>query len=192
MIVGQSGSCKTTTLMELMCDYFDAGYEVLYNYETTDIRDIDGLVKFVEDIVRIDKKILVAIDNAHKEETYSIFYFVDKLSYLLSGRKLKIIMTAGKSEFDWLLNGLGNAEEKIVKSIRKVCAGPNFIYPLPNFTKEEVKELVECYFDTVGDEKLVDEITEEVYSYTKGDPVKIKFSILDRRLEQDVAEISGH
>ncbi|MFZ0512564.1 MAG: hypothetical protein WAM14_13230, partial [Candidatus Nitrosopolaris sp.] len=55
-----------------------------------------------------------------------------------------------------------------------------------------VKELVECYSDTVGDEKIVGEITEEISSYTKGDPVKIKFSILDRRLEQNVAEMAGH
>jgi hypothetical protein len=192
VIVGQPRTSKTTILMELMCDYFDAGYEVLYNYGTTEIRNVDGLVNFVEEILSLDKKILVAIDNVHKKETYSIFYFVDKLSYSLSGRKLKIIMTARKPEFDRLLNRLDNAEEKIMKSIRKVCAEPNLIFPPPYFTKEEVKELVECYSDIVDDEKIVDEITEEIYSYTKGDPVKVKFSILDRRLEQDVAEISGH
>ena len=190
LIVGQSGTSKTTVLMELMCDYFDAGYEVLYNYGTTDIRNVDGLVTFVEDILRMDKKILVAIDNVHREEKYPIFYFIDKLSYLLSGRKLKIIMTARTPEFDWLLNGL-NVEEGMRRSIRKLYAEPNFIYQVPYFTKEEVKELVEQYCGTVGDEKLVGEITEEIYGYTKGDPVKVKFSILDRRLEQYVAEMSG-
>jgi hypothetical protein len=176
LIVGQPGSSKTTILMELMCDYFDAGYEVLYNYGTTDIRNVDGLVNFIEDILRSDdKKILVAIDNAHREATYPIFYFVDKLSYPLLADKLKIIMTTRKP---------------IIKSITKLHAGSNFIYHLPDFTKEEVKELVKRYLETNGDEKLVDGITEEIYNYTKGDPMMVKFYVLDRRLEQDVTEMS--
>lgn len=175
LIVGQSGSSKTTILMELMCDYFHAGYEVLYNYGTTDIKNVDGLMNFIEDILRSDKKILVAIDNAHREETYPIFYFVDELSYPLLASKLKIIMTTRKP---------------IRKSITKLHAGPNFIYHLPDFTKEEVKELVKRYSETDGDEKLVEEITEEIYNYTKGDPPMVKFYVLDRRLEQDVTEMS--
>jgi hypothetical protein len=161
------------------------------NYGTTDIRNVDELVNFVEDILRMDKKILVAIDNVHMEQTYSIFYFIDKLSYSPLGRNLKIIMTARKPEFDRLLDGLENVEEGIRKSIKKLYAEPNFIYQLPYFTKQEVKELVKRYSGTVGDEKLVGAITEEIYSYTKGDLVKVKFSILDRRLEQYVAEMSG-
>ncbi|HYV52907.1 MAG TPA: hypothetical protein VE971_06385, partial [Candidatus Eisenbacteria bacterium] len=172
LIVGPSGSSKTTILMELMCDYFDAGYEVLYNYGTMDIKNVDGLVAFIEDILRSDKKILVAIDNAHWVETYPIFYFVHKLSYSLLGSKLKIIMTTRKP---------------IIKSITKLYAGP--IYHLPDFTKEEVKELVKRYSETAGDEKLVDE-TEEIYNYTKGNPLMFKFYVLDRRLEQDVTEMS--
>ncbi len=88
------GDYLSATLMELMCDYFDAGYEVLYNYGVTDIRNADGLVNFIEDILRNDQKILVAIDNAHKEKTYSIFYFIDKVSNSQLTKKLKIIMTA--------------------------------------------------------------------------------------------------
>jgi 1-aminocyclopropane-1-carboxylate deaminase/D-cysteine desulfhydrase-like pyridoxal-dependent ACC family enzyme len=80
LILGQSGSSKTTILMELICDYFDEGYQVLYNDGMTEIRNVDGLMNFIEDILANDKKILVAIDNAHKEKTYSIFYFIDKLS----------------------------------------------------------------------------------------------------------------
>jgi hypothetical protein len=169
------GSSKTTILMELMCDYSDAGYEVFYNYGTADIRNVDGLVNFVKDILRSDKKILVAIDNTHSKETYPIFYFVDKLSYPLLGSKLKIIMTTRKP---------------IRKLIAKLRAGPNFIYHLPDFTKEEIKELVKRYSETDGDEKIVDEIAEEIYNYTKGDPLMVKFYILDRRLEQDVTEMS--
>lgn len=40
--------------------------------------------------------------------------------------------------------------------------------------------------------KIITKITEEIYSCTKGDPVGVKFSILDRRLEHNVAEMSAH
>jgi tetratricopeptide (TPR) repeat protein len=188
LIIGASGSSKSTTLMELMCDYFDAGYEVLYNYGVTDIRNADGLVNFIEDILRNDKKILVAIDNAHKEKTYSIFYFIDKVSNSQLTKKLKIIMTARKPEFDWLLNGLDKVEEEIRKSIRKLNADPNFIYQLPYFTKEEIKEFIKRYSGII-DEKLTDKITEKIYDYTKGDPVMVKFSVFRQGLDRDVQEL---
>jgi hypothetical protein len=175
--------------MELMCDYFDDGYDVLYNYGMTDIRNVDGLINFVEDILMNDKKILVAIDNAHKEKTYSIFYFVDRLSNSLLAKKLKIVMTARKPEFDWLLNGLEQVEEEIRKPIKKLYTDPNFIYQLPYFTKEETKEFVKRYSET-ADENLKDKITEEIYHGTKGDPVMVMFYVFGGGLEQNVAEMS--
>lgn len=189
LIVGQSGISKSTILMELICDYFHDGYDVLYNYGMTDIRNVDGLINFVEDILRNDKKILVAIDNAHTEKTYSIFYFVDRLSNSLLAKKLKIVMTARKPEFDWLLNGLEQVEEEIRKSIRKLYADSNFIYQLPYFNKEETKEFIKRYSGTV-DEKIIDKRAEDIYNYTKGDPVMVKFSVFGKGLEQDVAEMS--
>jgi tetratricopeptide (TPR) repeat protein len=189
LIVGQSGTSKTTILMELMCNYFDSGYEVLYNYGIADIRNVDGLVNYIEYLLRQDKKLLVAIDNAHKEKTYSIFYLIDKLSTSLLGKKLKIVMTARKPEFDWLLNGLEEVEEEIRKSIRKLYADSNFIYQLPYFNKEEIKEFIKRYSGTV-DEKIIDKRAEDIYNYTKGDPVMVKFSVFGKGLEQDVAEMS--
>ncbi|MGC1929244.1 MAG: hypothetical protein WA667_09740, partial [Candidatus Nitrosopolaris sp.] len=188
--MGQPGCSKSTILMELMCDYFDAGYEVLCNYGMTGIRNADGLVNFIEDVLKNDNKILVAIDNAHNEKTYSLFYFIDKVSNSLLTKKLKIIMTARQPDFDWLLDGLDKVEEEIRKSIRKLYADPNFIYQLPYFTKEEINEFVKRYSGIV-DEKINDKITEEIYDYTKGDPVMVKFSVFGKGLGQDVAEASS-
>jgi primosomal protein N' len=56
LLVGPPGSSKTTILMELMCDYFDAGYEILYNNEVTDIKNAYGLVNFIENRLRKEKK----------------------------------------------------------------------------------------------------------------------------------------
>jgi hypothetical protein len=188
MIVGQPGSSKSTILMELMCDYFDAGYEVLFNLGMTDIRNIDGLVNFIDDILKENKKILIAIDNAHNEKTFSIFNFIDKVSNSLLAGNLKIIMTARKPEGDWLSNGLDKVEEGIRKSIRKLCANPNFMYTLPYFTKEEIKEFVKRYMG--NEDARITNKTTEIYDYTKGDPIMVKFSVFGKGLEQDVAEMS--
>ncbi|MFY9799179.1 MAG: hypothetical protein WBZ36_06840 [Candidatus Nitrosopolaris sp.] len=86
-----------------------------------------------------------------------------------------------------MLNGLDKVEEEIRKSIRKLNADPNFIYQLPYFTKEEIKEFVKQYSGIV-DTKLTDKITEEIFDYTKGDPVMVRFSVIGKGLEQDVGD----
>lgn len=93
LIVGQSGSSKSTILMELMCDYFDAGYDVFYNYGMTDIKNEDGLVRFIECLLENGKKVLVAIDNGHEERMSSIFYVIDKLSTSTLSNNLRFTLT---------------------------------------------------------------------------------------------------
>jgi len=52
LIVGESGSSKSTILMELMCDYFDRGFEILYNYGNAEIRNVDKLINLIEVILK--------------------------------------------------------------------------------------------------------------------------------------------
>ena len=75
LIVGQSGSSKSTILMELMCDYFDAGYEIFYN-KVSGLKNIDGLVNFIECRLKMNEKILVAIDDAHNDRTMTLYDMV--------------------------------------------------------------------------------------------------------------------
>ncbi len=186
LIAGQSGSSKSTILMELMCDYFDSGYEVLYNIGVTEIRNADGLVNFIEDRLRCGEKILVATDNAHDEKNSSIFYVIDKLSNSQLAKNLKFIITARFPEFDWLLDSLDKVQEEVRKSIRKLIGNPKFIYDLPYFTREEIKDFMELYLGIIDDEKSL-----EIYDYTKGDPIMVKFSVFGHGLEQDVEEMAS-
>jgi ABC-type multidrug transport system fused ATPase/permease subunit len=55
LIIGQSGSSKSTILMELMCDYFDAGYEIFFNRDKG-ISEPDGLVNFIESRLKMNEK----------------------------------------------------------------------------------------------------------------------------------------
>ena len=94
LIIGQSGRLKSTILMELMCDYFDAGYEIFYNEGMSELKNIDGLVNFIESRLKMNERILVAIDDAHNDRTNPIFYVIDKLSNSELTTDLRFIITA--------------------------------------------------------------------------------------------------
>jgi ABC-type multidrug transport system fused ATPase/permease subunit len=100
LIVGESGTSKSTTLMEIMCDYFDKGFKILYNYGDTEIKNVDRLISLIEAILKDGNKVLVAIDNVHEERTSSIFYVIDKLYNFRLASNLKIILTARLPDFE--------------------------------------------------------------------------------------------
>jgi len=39
IMVGESGFSKTTFLMEIICDYYDNGYKILYNFGSEEIKN---------------------------------------------------------------------------------------------------------------------------------------------------------
>ncbi|MFZ0513728.1 MAG: hypothetical protein WAM14_19130 [Candidatus Nitrosopolaris sp.] len=79
-----------------------------------------------------------------------IFYVIDKLfSSQLTG-DLKLILTARLPDFDLFVKGkLDKVPEGVRKSIIKLTTDPNFKYPLPYFTKEEIKEFINQYSDII-------------------------------------------
>ena len=47
LLLGESGTSKRTLLMEIMCDYFDNGYVVLYNFGEEEPKNAMQIVQFV-------------------------------------------------------------------------------------------------------------------------------------------------
>ena len=64
--MGESGTSKTTLLMEIMCDYFDKGYRVLYNLGDDDLRNTNTITEKVKELAYANNKILVVVDNVHR------------------------------------------------------------------------------------------------------------------------------
>ena len=58
LIVGESGTSKSTILMEIMCEYFDCGYKILYNFGETEIKNSVDLVKFIEGLLKGSNKVI--------------------------------------------------------------------------------------------------------------------------------------
>jgi tetratricopeptide (TPR) repeat protein len=188
LILGESGTSKTTILMEIMCDFFDRGFEIFYNYGDSDIRNMNKLINLIEAILKDGNKILVAIDNAHEERTSPVFYVIDKIfSSHLTGN-LKLILTARLPEFDlFVKDRLDKVPEGIRKSIAKLTSDPNFKYQLPYFTKEETKKFIRLYSDII-DKDQSDKKSQEVFDDTKGNPIMVKFSLFSQGLSHDVRE----
>ena len=51
--------------MEIICDYFDCGYKILYNFGETEISNSVDLVNFIEGLLKGGNKVLIAVDNVH-------------------------------------------------------------------------------------------------------------------------------
>src|SRR5215207_7020992 len=79
LIVGESGTSKSTILMEIICEYFDCDYKILYNFGESEIKHTIDLVKFIEGLLKGNNKVLIAVDNVHSERTAAVFYIIDQL-----------------------------------------------------------------------------------------------------------------
>ena len=100
LILGESGYSKSTILMEIMCEYYEHGYKILYNFGDVEIKSSSELVKFIEGLLTAGNKILIAIDNVHNERTATIFHVIDQLSNHSLNKNILFILTARLPEFD--------------------------------------------------------------------------------------------
>ncbi len=191
LILGESGYSKSTILMEIMCEYYDYGYKIFYNFGEVEIINGRELVKFIEGLLSAGNKILIAIDNVHNERTATIFYVIDQLSNHYLNKNLLFILTARLPEFDWLVNDrLNRVDELYRQSIRKFVQHPDYKYELKAFTKNEIFDFIKLYKDQTidqSDDKLRI-LALKIFEETKGHPIMVKFYVLGRGLEEDVKD----
>ncbi len=191
LILGESGYSKSTILMELICEYFEEGYKILYNFGDVEIKNSSELVKFIEELLTADNKILIAIDNVHNERTAAIFQVINRLSNHSLNKNLLFILTARLPEFDWLVNDrLNRVHESYRHSIRKFVQHPNYKCELEAFTRDEILDFVKMYKDqTVNQsDKQLRDLALKIFEETKGHPIMVKFYVLGRGLEEDVKD----
>jgi tetratricopeptide (TPR) repeat protein len=191
LIVGESGTSKTTILMEVICDYFDLGYKILYNFGDQEFKNINDLVNFIEDLLKGGNKVLVAIDNVHSERTAPIFYIMDHFSNYRLNDNLLFIITARLPEFDWFTNDRLNKIDEIYRQpIIKFIQQPELQYELGAFTKEDIEEFIKMY-ETPVVTSLNDTtkyIALKIFDETKGNPILVKFHVLGKGLKEDVRD----
>jgi hypothetical protein len=145
IILGPSGFSKSTILMEIMCDYFDNGYQILYNLADPDIKNGEQIVKFIQnEILNCGYKALIVVDDAHTKRSATIFYVIDNLLSYHQPKTIKFLLTARIPEFYNSFLEEENLSELIQdqesrKAIRKITQNKHFRYELPPFEPDEIK-----------------------------------------------------
>jgi tetratricopeptide (TPR) repeat protein len=196
LIVGESGTSKSTILMEIMSEYFECGFQILYNFGEIEIKNGPEVVKFIEEILKGNNKVLIAIDNVHSERTAAIFHVIDRLSNYKESNNLLFVLTARSPEFDWFVNDrLNTVEELYRQSIRKFIQIPQYRYNIEAFTKADIEEFIKKYLQqqeqitksAFSKEKLSD-LVDKIFDNTKGHPIMVKFYVFGKGLEEDVED----
>jgi tetratricopeptide (TPR) repeat protein len=195
LIVGASGTSKSTVLMEIICDYYDEGYEILWNRGDTAIMNGMPIITFIEKLLNDGNKVLVAVDNVHDEKRSAIFFAMDQLSFHRRSENVRFILTARIPEYELLVDSqsqrLVQVQEEYRESIQRFRNDSNFKYEIPFFTKDEIKGFIRRYREearssAAREEKLFDEESEKIYNDTKGHPIMVKFSVFRDGLRNDV------
>jgi tetratricopeptide (TPR) repeat protein len=192
LIVGESGTSKSTILMETICEYFDCGYKILYNFGETELRNSIDLVKFIEGLLKGNNKVLIAVDNVHSERTAAIFYIMDQLSNYELSKNLLFILTARLPEFDWLVNDrLNRVEEPYRQPIRKFSQLSQCRYEVEPFTEKDIEEFIKSYkepAEIIALKEKVSDLGTKIYRNTNGHPIMVKFYVLGKGLKEDVED----
>jgi tetratricopeptide (TPR) repeat protein len=198
LLVGESGSSKTTILMEILTDYFADGYEILYNLDGAEIKNGPQLVSFIEKRLEYGDKILVVVDNVHSERTSAIFYAMDEIiSRFIYIQNIMFLLAAQTPEYDSFVRDRLNLAREGKEMIRKFSRDPEFRYELSYFTKDDIKAFIKKYNHvkdvngqskdiTKEDEDSLSNYAEKILKQTIGHPIMVKFLFLRDGLRTDV------
>ena len=140
LVLGESGTSKSTVLMEIMCDYFRDGYRVLHNLGSTQLAQ--AIVQYIEGLVKGKNKLLIAIDNAHDKKMAAVFNVIDQLSFFDKSKDLLLVVTARLPEYDALVTKrLFELDDQDRIALEKFNGTPNIRYQIPYFkTSEEIEQ----------------------------------------------------
>ncbi|HEX6294535.1 MAG TPA: hypothetical protein VFZ46_05220 [Nitrososphaeraceae archaeon] len=121
LLLGKSGTSKSTLLMDIMCHYFRNGYIVFYNFGEEEIKDVYDLENSLRNRLKDGNKILVAVDNVQDKKTATIFSVIDSIrSYEEKKDNIRFILTGRQPEFDRFVDDrLDTVSEPIRQSIQE-------------------------------------------------------------------------
>ena len=197
LLVGESGTSKTTLLMEILTDYFDEGYEILYNLDASEIKNGPQVARFINKRLQRGDKILVIVDNVHSVRTSPIFYAMDEISSSIYIQNIMFLLAARIPEYDSFVKDRLNQVKEGKESIRKLSKDSDFRYDLSYFTKDEITGFIKkykCINDSKGQdvvitaegEEYLSDYSQRILKETSGNPIMVKFSLLKDGLHADV------
>ena len=193
LLLGESGTSKTTLLMEIICDYFNAGYRVLYNLGDDDLKNTNTITEKMKELVYGDNKILVVIDNAHSSKMALIFNVIKNLKSLNKEKKdnMRFLLSARQPEFDWALERNLFQDTNLVQKIKSLFDNDHKII-VKYFEKEEIKEFIEKYLSFINPllkNKSIQQNTDAIFKDTQGHPIMVRFAVLNEGLSGHIEQM---
>ena len=193
LLLGESGTSKSTLLMEILCDYFDTGYKVLYSDGTQPLLNSDTMINHIEDLANAGNKVLVVVDNVHDNKMAMIFYVIDELQSFNNIEKIRFILAARQPEYETLVtSGIFGEELKYYRDAIVQFNDNDLQYEIPYYDPDEIIAFINKYIKYTSI-KDVNQKAIDIYEDTnKGHPILVKFSILGDGLRNDVGKRFGN
>ena len=147
LILGESGTSKTTLLKEIICDYFRKGYRVLYNLGDDELKNPIKIAEKIRQMAYGDNKILIVIDDVHSPKSALIFNVIKSMEPLDREKRdnIHFLLAARQPEFGWALERNLFGDYKIVQKIKALFDDSDYKFIVKYFEKEEVKEFILRY-----------------------------------------------
>ena len=196
LLLGESGTSKSTLLMEIVCYYFDKGYKVLYSEGNEEPREPDNIAEFIRDLIRGGNKVLVAVDNVHDKKMASVFHIINLLQSFNKKENVIFLLSARQPEYNSLLEkGKFTLEDKYRHAMESLFVNaPNYSYEIKPFTETEIKEFIKQYEEYLPEkrkQKSIEENAKEIFEDTGGHPIMVKFAVVGKGLREDVEDRYG-
>lgn len=190
LLLGESGSSKTTLFNEIICHYFNQKYTIFYSYGDKEVSDPEKIRDTLEDIVMKGSKVLIAVDNVHDKKVSGIFYLVELLKSFNKSEDVTFILTARLPDYDWFTKyGIDTVPNRIYKdAIKKFEDDTTLKQPLNYFTVEEIRKFIIKYAIPLPSSEQQLGLAQNIHSSTNGNPILVKFAVLGGSLRKDVED----
>lgn len=189
LLLGELGSSKSTILMEVMCEYFNSGYQILYDLGNSELRNDESLISIIEDLANANNKVLIAVNNVHDKKSSAVFSLMDKLETFEKKESIHFILAGRIPEYSCLVDQI---EEKHKDPFKKFRADRTLEFKVPAFTSEDIKQFIKNYTNvksSEGEEEIEEILNKksiDIYKSTKGNPIIVKFAVFTEGLRKDV------
>ena len=147
LVLGESGTSKTILLNEVICEYFDKGFKILYNTGGNNLKDTITIIDKIKGLALAGNKVLVVVDNVHTPQVSLIFHVVKNLNSINeeNRKNIRFLLAARLPEFTWSLDRNLFGDVALVQTIKSLFGTDEFKLIVKYFDKEEVKAFIKKY-----------------------------------------------
>ena len=196
LLLGESGTSKSTLLMEIVCYYLTKGTKFFTVKGMRNQENLIILLSLFESLVRGGNKVLVAVDNVHDKKMASVFHIINLLRSFNKKENVLFLLSARQPEYNSLLEkGKFTIEDKYRHAIESLFVNaPNYSYDIKPFTETEIKDFIKQYEEYLPEkrkQKSIEENAKEIFEDTRGHPIMVKFSVFGKGLREDVEDRYG-